>query len=56
MIGEIFLFISSTFLGSISFITTSLCWASKIAFDNPTYPAPATAIFSLKTSGKNLRH
>ena len=45
--GEIFLFIFSTFSGTTSTATTSFRCANKVAMLNPTYPVPATAIFIL---------
>lgn len=41
--------ISLTFFGIISTAIISLCLASKVAIDKPTYHVPATAVFILIT-------
>ena len=46
-IGDFLLLIKSTLDAITSTAYTLLCCAKIIAFDNPTYPVPATEIFVL---------
>jgi len=45
VVGERFAFSCATRASEMSTATTSFFWASRTAFDRPTYPIPATAIF-----------
>ena len=50
LIGDFLEFIAATFSGITSTATTSLCCASSVAIESPTYPVPATAIFIFRLS------
>jgi hypothetical protein len=52
--GDFRALIRLTLSSLMSNATTSLCRANNTAFDNPTYPVPATAIFNQTTPRMDL--